>query len=386
MEQGNVNDRESATALAVALGNLPLALEQARAYAAQCDLSLAQYLNLFRERQLEVVTRATGSEEYPPALATTFEIAFQRIEVRWPAAADLLTLCAFLAPDEVPLEIFKDTKGLLPGTLANAAANPETLNRLATTLQEYSLARVRGSSFLSLHRFVQAAARDRLSEDRSKKWTEVAVRLMNGVFSADNSDSYAWQASVRLVQHAMTAAERARELKIAESSTAELFEKVAERVMNRAELTKPKSTVGKALIFLSYAKENRDGVLEVYSKLKGRGYNPWIDVKDILPGEKWEVAIKNASKAATTVLLFLSKTSVEKRGYIQKEVKNFLSQAEEFLDEDIYLIPVKLEQCDPPDTLEAYQSIELFSPDAWPRLERAIQESVNRRHGSRGDN
>jgi hypothetical protein len=385
MEQGNLNDRESATALAEALGNLPLALEQAKAYAAQCELSLTQYLNLFRARQQEVAARVTGSEEYPLALATTFEIALQRIEVRWPAAADLLTVCAFLAPDEVPLEIFKEAKELLPHTLANAAADPETLNRLAATLQEYSLARVRGSSFLSLHRFVQAAARDRLSEDGGKKWTETAVRLMNAAFSFEDSDSHAWQASVRLVQHAMTAAERARELKVAESSTAELFERVALRAMKRAELTKPKSAVGKSVIFLSYVKEDRQEVLEVYRKLKGRGYSPWIDVQDILPGEKWEVAIKNASKAATIVLLFLSKNSVEKRGYIQKEFRNFLARAEQMLDEDIYLIPVKLEQCDLPDILEEYQSIEMFIQDAWSRLEGAIQESIKRRQSPGGN-
>src|SRR4051812_13079052 len=108
MEEEKTKNREAATELAEALGNLPLALEQAAGYATRAGLSLAEYLALFRERRPQVAARAHGSEDYPPALAVTFDIAFERVSSESPAAADLLTLCAFLAPDEVPLEILKD--------------------------------------------------------------------------------------------------------------------------------------------------------------------------------------------------------------------------------------------------------------------------------------
>src|SRR5947209_7034491 len=189
MEKEKTKDREAATALAAALGNLPLALEQAGANGAQAGLSLDEYLKLFREHERETAARASGSEEYPAALATTFEIALRRIQAESPATADLLTLCAFLAPDEVPLEIFKEASEHLPSTLAAAASDPEALSRLAATLQDYSLAKVRGGSFLSLHHLVQAAARDRLSEDNKKKWTETAVLLMRAAFPFNESDT-----------------------------------------------------------------------------------------------------------------------------------------------------------------------------------------------------
>src|SRR5205085_7786335 len=117
-------------------------------------LSLAEYLALFREREPQVAARAHGSEDYPPALAVTFDIAFERVTAESPAAADLLTLCAFLAPDEVPLEILKEATDHLPATLAAVATDPEALGALASTLQDYSFAKVRGGSFLSVHHFI----------------------------------------------------------------------------------------------------------------------------------------------------------------------------------------------------------------------------------------
>jgi hypothetical protein len=168
-------NRKAAVALAEALGNLPLALEQAAAYTEHTGISLADYLSLFRERAAEYAPPASPSADYPAALATTFEITFARLREESPASADLLTLCAFLAPDDVPLEIFKEMSAKeevkeeqtetiqLPDALA-AAANPEALAAAAATLQTYALAKVRGGSFLSMHRLTQAIARDRLGD------------------------------------------------------------------------------------------------------------------------------------------------------------------------------------------------------------------------------
>jgi isopentenyl diphosphate isomerase/L-lactate dehydrogenase-like FMN-dependent dehydrogenase len=47
-------------------------------------------------------------------------------------------------------------------------------------------------------------------------------------------------------------------------------------------------------IFLSYAREDREYVESLYDKLVNAGYKPWIDTKDILPGEKLEISIQRA--------------------------------------------------------------------------------------------
>jgi tetratricopeptide (TPR) repeat protein len=247
MEREETQNRAAAAALAEALGNLPLALEQAAAYATQAGLSLADYLELFRARRPEVEARATGAEEYPLALATTFDISFARLQSESPGGAELLTLCAFLAPDEVPLEILKDGAEHLPPALAAAAGDPEALAALATTLQNYALAKVRGGSFLTLHHFTQAAARDRLGEDDRKNWAGTVVRLMVAAFPFDRDNLQTWEASARLLHHAVAASEFTRELQVSEESAARLLNSVGRYLFNKAELAKSKAAFEQAL-------------------------------------------------------------------------------------------------------------------------------------------
>ena len=248
MEKENTQqEREAAAALAEDLGNLPLALEQAAAYATRAGLSLADYLGLFRARRPEVEARSTGSEEYPTALATTFNISFTRLRAESPAAAELLTLCAFLAPDEVPLEILKDGAEHLPPALAAAAADPEALAALAATLQTYALAKVRGGSFLTLHHFVQAAARDLLSDEDQKKWAETSMRLMDSAFPFQSTNLETWPTSARLLQHALITSERAGELPASGDVAWKLLNRVGEYLLNKAELEEAKVALERAL-------------------------------------------------------------------------------------------------------------------------------------------
>jgi hypothetical protein len=68
------------------------------------------------------------------------------------------------------------------------------------------------------------------------------------------------------------------------------------------------------LVFLSYAREDEARVVALYDGLAAAGFKPWLDKKDILPGEKWELAIERALRQAKTILICLSPNSVSKRG------------------------------------------------------------------------
>src|SRR5262245_37296333 len=102
----------------------------------------------------------------------------------------------------------------------------------------------------------------------------------------------------------------------------------------------PKST---ATVFLSYEHQDADSVERLYEMLKTAGYDPWMDKKNILPGEKWADAIKKAIKKSDFFLACLSETSVDKEGMLQREIKIALDHAEERLSSAIWLIPVRLE-------------------------------------------
>lgn len=121
-------------------------------------------------------------------------------------------------------------------------------------------------------------------------------------------------------------------------------------------------------IFLSYASEDRDKVIPFFERLKSEGFLPWMD-KLILPGQNWEFEITRNFKAANVVIIFLSRNSVTKRGYVRREAHDAVEQLKYKLEDDIYIIPVLLEPCDVPDKFkERMQHIEIDEQDAWNKI------------------
>jgi hypothetical protein len=133
-----------------------------------------------------------------------------------------------------------------------------------------------------------------------------------------------------------------------------------------------------AQIFLSYAREDEDKVKELYQRLSDAGFEPWMDKNDILPGEIWKSRIPQAIRESDFFLACLSGNSVNKRGWIQREIKDALDIWQEKLDSDIYLIPARLEDCEIPERLGDFQWVDLFEEDGWTRLVKAIQVGTER--------
>jgi len=137
--------------------------------------------------------------------------------------------------------------------------------------------------------------------------------------------------------------------------------------------------VGKPRVFISYARADFEKVRELYQQLSDEGFEPWLDVKDILPGEKWIFAIRKAIRDSDFFIACLSKNSVNRRGMIQKEVKEALYAWQEKLESDIYLIPVRLEDCEVPEWLQEFQWVDLFKEDGLTRLLMALRIGLERR-------
>lgn len=126
-------------------------------------------------------------------------------------------------------------------------------------------------------------------------------------------------------------------------------------------------------VFISYAKEDNETAEKLFDFLTFYKYEPWLDKKKLLPGQDWNIEIKFALKRADFIVLLLSKTSVAKRGFIQREFKLALEYCEEKLDNDIYIIPCKIDDCEVPEKLTKFQWAELSKPDSF----EFILESLN---------
>lgn len=118
-------------------------------------------------------------------------------------------------------------------------------------------------------------------------------------------------------------------------------------------------------VFISYAKEDYAFAKKLYDFLKENDFKPWLDKKEILPGQDWNYILRKSLREANYIILLLSHTSVQKRGYVQREFKLALEYYEEKLEDDIYLIPLKIDDCEVPERLSKFQWVEYNSKDCF---------------------
>jgi len=101
-------------------------------------------------------------------------------------------------------------------------------------------------------------------------------------------------------------------------------------------------------VFISYAKEDVKAARKLYKDLKEYpDISPWLDIENLLPGQNWKNAISEAIKRSSYFIMLLSQKSISKKGYIQKEQKIALDMLDEYNSSDIFIIPVRLEDCIP---------------------------------------
>src|SRR5262245_44128044 len=131
-------------------------------------------------------------------------------------------------------------------------------------------------------------------------------------------------------------------------------------------------------IFISYAREDQQRVEAIYHALVAAGFHPWLDREHILPGQRWEPIIEQALKRSDFALVCLSATSINKRGFLQKEIKQALEHAERMLEDDVWLIPARLDDCEVPDSLSTIQWVDLFEQHGFDELLRAIEFQLKR--------
>ena len=128
-------------------------------------------------------------------------------------------------------------------------------------------------------------------------------------------------------------------------------------------------------VFISYAREDSYAAKRLWKDLKDAGLNPWLDKESLLPGQQWELEIRKAIKNSAYFLAVLSSNSVDKRGYLQKELKFGLEVLDEVPESQIFVIPARLNECDMPyEKLRKYHYVDLF-PD-WEEGVRRILQST----------
>jgi len=125
--------------------------------------------------------------------------------------------------------------------------------------------------------------------------------------------------------------------------------------------------------FLCHASGDKLPVRELYKRLTTEGVDAWLDKERLLPGQDWRLEIPKAVREADVVVVCLSKKSITKEGYVQKEIKFALDIAEEKPEGTIFLIPARLEDCSVPERLSRWQWVDLYEDDGFIRLLRSLK-------------
>ena len=127
-----------------------------------------------------------------------------------------------------------------------------------------------------------------------------------------------------------------------------------------------------ARVFIAYVKEDEYQASRLYADLTAAGFSPWMDLHKLLPGQNWPRAIESAIENSDFFVACFSSRSVRKRGGFQAEIRYALDCARQIPLDQIFLVPVRLDACEPPRAISnEIQYIDLF-PDRRSGVARLI--------------
>ncbi|WP_313051557.1 TIR domain-containing protein [Stenotrophomonas cyclobalanopsidis] len=135
----------------------------------------------------------------------------------------------------------------------------------------------------------------------------------------------------------------------------------------------------KLKVFISYASEDRPAATLLRELILTDGHEPWYD-QDILPGKQWEKEIERNLEDADVVVIILSNSSVKKRGLVQREAARAVAKLDDLLDTDIYILPIRIDDCEPPERISTkIQFIDFNRQDAKSRISTSLRIAAHDR-------
>ncbi|MGC4897452.1 FxSxx-COOH system tetratricopeptide repeat protein [Micromonospora sp. DT31] len=197
---------EDADRLADALGDLPLALDQAAAWLAETGMPTDEYLRLFEEKRIELL-RASVSLDYQLPVAAAWNVSLDRLADSSPGALLLLQVCSFLAPEPIPRTLFnRGRSGNVHPELDRVRRDPMRLNRAIREINRFALAKIdHRTNSIQMHRLVQAVLVDRLDDAEQEALRHSAHLMLADGDPNDPNSPDGWRVYADLYPHAMAA-------------------------------------------------------------------------------------------------------------------------------------------------------------------------------------
>lgn len=195
-----LSDEESEK-LAEALGDLPIALEQAVALQSGTAMPVQEYLDALEHEPSRLLSNFKPTEYQQPVTAA-WALSIANLKDELPNSVVLLRTCAFFGPQPIPREVLTEGRGAVSQELDTILRDPILLNEAIGGLGRYSLVQINNElRTLQVHRIVQALVRDELSRRESEKFIRDVHRLLAAATPKDPNDSSSWQRYRNLAGH-----------------------------------------------------------------------------------------------------------------------------------------------------------------------------------------
>ena len=193
---------DDAGRLAEALGDLPLAVEQAGAWRAVTGMLVDEYLDLLERRRPEILY-LDPAPDYPISVAAAWDISLGRISENSPGARELLDICACMAPEPVPLSMLRKSRRIdITPAVDPILREPIKLSRAIRDLSQFSLVKLDlRSDTLQMHRLLQNVLLAKLSSDEHERMRDAAHQLLSAAKPGHNASPAEWPEYQALLPH-----------------------------------------------------------------------------------------------------------------------------------------------------------------------------------------
>ncbi|MFF3322365.1 FxSxx-COOH system tetratricopeptide repeat protein [Streptomyces sp. NPDC002889] len=166
---------DEADLVADALGDLPIAVEQAAAGIKQTGLSALEYIKLLQRPTAGAQTSGDGDRiaDFTKATGGTWDFAIGRLRENYPPAVRLLQLCSYFSPEPISMDLLEGIE------ISRALGGARTVARAYQELSRFALIRVdRKARSVQVHRLVQLSMRNSMTEEEQREAREIVYRAL----------------------------------------------------------------------------------------------------------------------------------------------------------------------------------------------------------------